>query len=276
MIDVHTHSMLNEHWGCEWHDHWQPVYGHAWTDTTPEAYDKAMEGVDLAFVFGITADAAGMKSPNDYIVDFCEKTTTNTVGFMALDPSSPQALEEMRDGISRGLRGIKLYPVLGLYDPRDEAYDPFYKLAAENGIILLWHMGASPSPAGKLELSNPLIVDEVARRHQGLTQIIAHLGHPWQRETMVVLRKNRHVFSDVSAAWARPIDGFRALLRAQEWGATDKLLFGSDYPIWTPTEAVAGIEEVAAMKVEGLPTVSREVVDRILHGDPREALGLTR
>lgn len=275
MIDVHTHAMLDKHWGCEWHDHWEPVYGYPWTNTTVEAYDAAMAGVDLAFVFGITANAAGMKTPNEFIADFCARTTTNTVGFMALDPSDPAALDEMRDGIGRGLRGIKLYPVLGLYDPRDTAFDPFYRLAADHGVIVLWHMGATPSPAGKLELSNPLLVDEVARRHPDLTQIIAHLGHPWQRETMIVLRKNRRVFSDVSASWARPIDGFRALLRAQEWGAADKLLFGSDYPIWTPAQAADGLREIAGMEVSGLPKVHPDVIEQLLHGDPRATLGLT-
>ena len=49
-----------------------------------------------------------------------------------------------------------------------------------------------------------------------------------------VLRKNRNVYSDVSASWARPMDGYLALARAQEWGAVPKLLFGSDYPLWTP------------------------------------------
>jgi predicted TIM-barrel fold metal-dependent hydrolase len=135
-------------------------------------------------------------------------------------------------------------------------------------------MGASPSPIGKLELSNPIYVDEVARRHPDLVQIIAHLGHPWQRETMVVIRKNRRVFSDVSASWARPADGYRALVRAQEWGVVDKLLFGSDYPIWTPQQAADGLREIAANRVEGMPAVSQELLDHLLHGDHRERLGL--
>jgi predicted TIM-barrel fold metal-dependent hydrolase len=135
-------------------------------------------------------------------------------------------------------------------------------------------MGASPSPIGKLELSNPIYVDEVARRHPDLVQIIAHLGHPWQRETMVVIRKNRRVFSDVSASWARPADGYRALVRAQEWGVVDKLLFGSDYPIWTPQQAIDGLREIAANRVEGMPTISQELIDHLLEGDHRERLGL--
>jgi hypothetical protein len=66
------------------------------------------------------------------------------------------------------------------------------------------------------------------------------LGDPDVLGQLVMLRKSRNVFADVSAAWARPYDGYRALVRAQEWGVVNKLLFGSDYPMWTPAEAVDG------------------------------------
>ncbi|QDW30626.1 amidohydrolase family protein [Arthrobacter sp. KBS0702] len=278
LLDVHTHAMNSCHWGHEWDDHWKPVYGYDWTDVTPAAYDAAMSegGVDVSFVFGVTARYAGMSTPNEFIADFVARCQSNVVGFMALDPTDPGALEQMQDGVQRGLRGIKCYPVLGLYDARDERFDPFYSAAADAGLVLLWHMGATPSPIGKLELSNPLVVDEVARRHPDLVQIIAHLGHPWQRETMAVLRKNRRVFSDVSAVWARPADGYRALVRAQEWGVVDKLLFGSDFPLWTPAQAQDGLKAVAAARVQGMPAISNELLDHVLHGDHLEMLGLTR
>lgn len=275
MIDVHTHSMLSAHWGTEWDEHWRPVYGTDAEEVTVEKYDEAMNGVDLALVFGLRATAAGVATPNEYIERFCAQTETNTIGFMALDPSDDDVLDQLADGVARGLRGIKLYPVLALFDPRDEAYDPFYRAADDAGLIVLWHMGATPSPVGDLSVSQPLVVDEVARRHPELTQIIAHLGHPWQRETVVTLRKNRRVFSDVSASWARPFDGYRALVRAQEWGVVDKLLFGSDFPIWTPAEAVAGLRALADIKPAGLPSIEPDTIEWLLDGDPRPVLGLT-
>jgi predicted TIM-barrel fold metal-dependent hydrolase len=274
LIDVHTHCLLGRHWGCEWHDHWQPVYGHEYPDIDPAEYDRAMKPVKAAFVFGLRATAAGVATPNDFVESFCARTKTNTIGFMSLDPTDPDVLEQLADGVSRGLRGIKLYPVLALFDPRDTRFDPFYQVAQDNGLVVLWHMGATPSPAGDLSVSNPLVVDEVARRHPGLTQIIAHLGHPWQRETIVTVRKNPRVFTDVSASWARPYDGFAALVRAQEWDVVGKLLFGSDYPLWTPAQAADGLRELAAMRPAGLPGIRTETVEHLLESDPRELLGL--
>jgi predicted TIM-barrel fold metal-dependent hydrolase len=276
MIDVHTHCHLAEHWGCEWHRNWQPVYGHEYADHSPADYDAAMSagGVELAFVFGLRASRAGVITPNEFVEDFCARTTTNTVGFMALDLSDPDVLEQLADGVARGLRGVKLYPVLAHFDPRDTAHDAFYRAATDAGLIVLWHMGATPSPEGRLDVSQPLVVDEVARRHPDLVQIIAHLGHPWQRETVVILRKNRNVFADVSASWARPMDGYLALARAQEWSVVPKLLFGSDFPLWTPTEAAAGLRELAAMRMSGMPAIEPDTIEWLLEGDPRVQLGL--
>ena len=275
ILDVHTHAMAAAHWGPEWTKNWEPVYHEPAHATTVEEYDAAMVDVDLTFVFGLRATRAGVATPHDWIADFVKRSQTNCVGFMALDPTDTDVLEQLRYGVGLGLRGIKLYPVLAHFDPRDEAFDPFYRAATEAGLIVLWHMGATPSPEGRLDVSQPLVVDEVARRHPGLTQIIAHMGHPWQRDTMVVLRKNRRVFSDVSACWARPADGHRALIRAQEWGVVGKLLFGSDYPIWTPAVAAAGVKALGEISSPlGAPGLSEETLDWILTGDQRPALGI--
>jgi uncharacterized protein len=276
MIDVHTHCLHHVHWGPEWDAHWKPVYGHEWTDVLPEAYDEAMAqgGVRLAFVFGMRATRVGVGMPNEFVAEFCAATETPTVGFMSLDLSDPDVLAQLADGVARGLRGVKLYPVLAGFDPREEKHDPVFTEITRLGLVVLWHMGATPSPAGDLSLSNPLLVDDVARRHPGLTQIIAHLGHPWQRETIVTVRKNRRVFADVSASWARPLDGYLALVRAQEWDVVDRLLFGSDYPMWTPREAADGFRALGEYGGAGLPRVAPETVERILEADPLAALGL--
>lgn len=276
MIDVHTHCHRPEHWGEEWVKNWQPVYGHEFVDQNPRDFDRDMRaaGVELAFTFGMRATRAGVITPNEHVEWFCEQTETPTIGFMALDLSDDDVMDQLRDGIARGLGGVKLYPVLAHFDARDPVHEPFFEAALDANLILLWHMGATPSPEGRLDLSHPLLVDDVARRFPALTQIIAHMGHPWQRETMVVLRKNRHVFSDVSASWARPMDGYLALARAQEWGAVDKLLFGSDYALWTPVAAVEGLRELVAARPQGFPVIKNETLEWLLDGDPREALGV--
>ena len=274
LVDVHTHFMRGAHWGSEWRDHWQPIYGHPWNDVTVLDYDRAMSDVDVALVFGIRATAAGIATPHEELARFCDSTRTNTIGFMALDPSDPDALEQMKYGVELGLKGVKLYPVLAHFDATDPAFGKFFEALIANRLPVLWHVGTTPSPAGDLKLSMPMMIDDVARRHPELVQIMAHMGHPWQRETLAILRKNHRVFADVSASWARPFDGFHALVRAQEWGVVDKLLFGSDFPLWTPAEAIQGLFEISELRSGGLPHVTTETVEQILDQEALTLLGL--
>lgn len=274
MIDVHTHCLLAKHWGPEWKDNWQPVYHHDYPDVSPAEFDEAMVGVDAAVVFGLRATAVGVATPNEYVEWFCATAKTKTVGFMSLDLCDDDVLDQLEDGVSRGLQGIKLYPVLARFDARDRKHDAFYAAVRRHGLALLWHMGATPSPAGDLALSQPLIVDDVARRYPDVKQVIAHLGHPWQRETLVVLRKNRNVYSDLSALWARPYDGYRALVRAQEWGVVDKVLFGSDFPLWTPADAAAQLREIGKLSAGNLPGIADDTLDQIFDAPTLSVLGL--
>src|SRR5690606_18879118 len=94
------------------------------------------------------------------------------------------------------------------------------------GLVLLWHVGGTASRIGRLAQSHPFMIDEIAVRHPELTQVMAHLGSPWQRDAVAVLRKNPRVFADVSGLWARPVDGSWALHLATEFGVAGKLLFG--------------------------------------------------
>lgn len=231
-------------------------------------------GVSTAIVFGVTALAVELDTPNDFVEDFCSRVEIETVPFMALDLADPSWETRFDDGVRRGFRGVKLYPTSALFDPSDVAHDRFYERADRHGLVLLWHQGATPNPQGRLAYSEPLLIDEVARRHPTLTQVIAHMAHPWQREAIVVARKNPRVFVDVSAAWARPTDGFPALVRAQEWGVVDKLLFGSDYPHWTPAEAVAGLLSLAARRPADMPHIDDATIEHLLERDHLSALGL--
>lgn len=273
LIDVHTHGLLPEHWGSEHKMHWEPAYGVPYPHVTPPMFDAAMTaaGVDVAIVFGLRATAVGVATPNTHIAQFCRAATTPTIAFSALDPTDPDWSDQLDEAIELGFQGVKLYPVLSLFDPAEPHFDRFYDRLARTGQKILWHMGATPSPRGMLRVSQPLILDEVARRHPSLTQIIAHMGHPWQRDTNVLLRKHPRVFADVSALGSRPLDGYLALRSAIEWNVVDKLLFGSDYPLWTPAAAIRALRAVPGYGGPDLPRVDPDVVEDILN---RDALAL--
>lgn len=276
LIDVHTHCHQPQHRGADWLETSKRAYGDRDWSFSPADYSRVMNeaGVSTAVIFGVTANAIDLKTPNDFVADFCSQVDLDTIPFMALDPTAPEFWDDFEDGCRRGFKGVKLYPVSALFDPTDTAYDRFYSRCSELGLVILWHMGATPNPNGSLVYSNPLVIDEVARRHPTLTQVIAHMGHPWQREAVIVIRKNVRVFADVSASWARPQDGFQALVRAQEWGVVDKLIFGSDFPHWTPAEAIEGLRSLAARRPHDMPHIEANTIEHLIDSDHLATLGL--
>ena len=88
--------------------------------------------------------------------------STPTIAFTALDPLDSNWREQLEEAIALGFKGVKLYPVLSLFDPLSPDFDEFYRTCTQHGLVLLWHMGATPSPQGRLSISQPLIIEEVA------------------------------------------------------------------------------------------------------------------
>lgn len=274
MIDVHTHHMTAADWGPEWDQNWAPAYHGPWPERSLEEFDSAMNEVDAAIVFGIRATRVGIASDNAAIARFCTQTESKTIGFMALDPSDTDVLDQFEEGLRLGLRGIKPYPVLARFYPADPAIASFYRAIEAPGVPLMWQVGPTPSRLGTIRYSTPLAIDEVAQEFPRIPQIVAHMGHPWQREAIAVLRKNPRVFADVSGQWSRPLEGYLALVRAQECSVVDRLLFGSDYPLWTPAEGVAGLWELTKLGGDSLPQVAPSTIDTIINADPLGSLGL--
>src|SRR5262249_28530064 len=142
---------------------WDERGGAAWPEVTAEEYEKAMEPVDRALVFGITAYALGISTPHEYVAGLVARNPKKYIGFMALDPSHPDAIRQMEQGVGEfGLKGIKLYPVMSLYNVADPQLHPFFQKAVDFGLPILTHMGASPATRGLLKYSQPLLVDELA------------------------------------------------------------------------------------------------------------------
>jgi predicted TIM-barrel fold metal-dependent hydrolase len=274
MIDVHTHCLTSAHWGPEHRLHWEPVYGQPWQDVTVDAFDAAMTGVEAALVFGIRATRAGVATPHRDVAEFCARSTARTIGFMALDPTDDDVLASLEEGAALGLRGVKLYPVLAGFRPDDPAGFPLYAECERRGLPILWHMGATPSAIGDLSVTQPLLIDGVARAFPELRQIIAHMGHPWFEDTVIVLRKNPHVYADVSGAFSRPHGAYRAFITAQEWGVMPKLLFGSDYPFWTPAQSAELLRSLAAQEMSPFPNIDRAQIEAIIERDALTLLGL--
>ena len=108
-----------------------------------------------------------------------------------------------------------------------------------------------------------------------LRMIVAHLGQPMMQETVMLMRKNENVFADLSARFHRRWQLYNGLRTAIEYGVTDRLLFGSDFPVMTTGEAARAFQAINDWG-DGvrLPPIPPDVIDGILYERPLELLGL--
>ena len=104
---------------------------------------------------------------------------------------------------------------------------------------------------------------------------MAHVGHPFSDECLVVIRKHPHVYADISALYYRPWQFYNTLIIAQEYKVTHKLLFGTDYPFAGGQASIDGLRNVNHIIGDsGLPRVTDETIDGILHRDALHLLGI--
>ena len=253
----------------------------AWPDvelggTLEEHRRDALDGVDVAVVLGFAAPAAGFVVPNDYVADYVATDPTRLLGFGSVDPSAPDALDELeRMHADLGLVGCKLAPIYQAVDPLSE---PFLRVCAElerRGLPLLIHQGTTFSRASSLAWARPAAIDELALRHPELRIVIAHLGHPFFDEAIAVIRRQPHVYADVSALVSRPWLLYHALVAACEYRVTHKLLFGTDFPFFTAKQTIEGLRAVTGEAFgPHLPVVPPALVDELLERPTLDLLGI--
>ena len=282
MIDIHSHVPTHrDHVPPDElivNDKWRPDRPVTATTTWAD-YAEAFAGVEVSVAFTIARNRSNVDPAlNDTVAAFVAADPSRRIGFLSIHPEVEGSLDELeRARTDLGLKGLKLGPNYQIFDPLGAAALLVYELAERHGLPILFHQGASPVREAPLRYAHPLLMDEIAIRFPELRVVMAHLGHPWQRETIVIIRKHPHVYADVSALFYRPWSFYEGLRLATEWGALDKLLFGSDFPIATPAETAAGLRRVNE-PIEGtrLPLVPLDRIEELIERDPLPLLGLER
>jgi predicted TIM-barrel fold metal-dependent hydrolase len=241
-----------------------------------DAHWTAMAPVDRAVVLGFRARHVGVLVPNEYVASYVARHPEKLIGFCSIDPHDADALEQFDHAIDGlGLRGLKVAPIYQNVHPADERFVALMARAEARGVPVLIHQGTTFCENVSLELANPVLLQPLALRFPGLRMVIAHMGHPWIAETLVLIRKHRHLYSDISALYYRPWQFYNALVLAMEYGVLDRLLFGTDYPFTTPAGTLDALRRVNDM-VAGtqLPRIPLDRIEALIQRDTLGLLGL--
>lgn len=232
-----------------------------------------MQDVDRAIIFTLSyGDTIGVSGSDETTADAVRRYPDKFVGFAYLDPRREDYMERLRYAVEElGLVGVKYGPIyngVALDDPR---MTPVYEYCVEHDLPLTMHMGTTYTRLYRAELGRPIHVEDVALRYPDLKLIMAHMGHPWYEDCVIVARKQPNVYAEISAIYYRQWQFYNVMMTIQEYQIADKVFFGSDYPFSTPAEGLAltrAVTEIGAGT--SLPRVSEEVVEQIIHSNPFE------
>ena len=279
IVDVHTHV-----WECPCHIGEQFIHdarvtaGEGYKDihVDLDKHWEAMQPVDRAVVLGFRARHVGVLVPNEYVAEYVSRHPDKLIGFCSVDPQDPDAIEQLDDSVQRlKLQGLKMGPIYQNVAPTDSRFRRLMGRAEELGIPVLIHQGTTFCANVSLEIANPIQLQPLALEFPRLRMVIAHMGHPWIDETLVLIRKNRNFYTDISALYYRPWQFYNALVSAMEYGVLDRLLLGSDYPFTTPESTMTALRKVNEM-VEGtrLPRIPEAKLEAMINRDTLDLLGI--
>ncbi len=252
-------------------------------------YYKDMEPVDKTFIFGIaprpwrpnervlrTGGWDSSLNHNDIAALTAQRNPDKCVPFMSLHPLDPNVNEEYDRCVGElGCKGIKLGPNYQDFDPTSPEAFRLYARLEHDGIPIIFHQGTSPMQEAPLTYAHPLTTEKVALAFPKLNMVLAHLAHPWQVDCLSVVRKHPNVWADVSAQFYRPWSFWEGMRKFHEWGATDKILFASDWPVTRPQDnidALRGLNRFAAD--HHLPGIPEDEIEGIINRDALDALGV--
>jgi len=185
---------------------------------------------------------------NDYILDSIARYPTRLVGFCGIQPrAGDAAIAEVERCAKAGARGIgEMRSDVQGFDLADKAImEPLVGAALKHGLILLTH---SSEPVGHQYTGKGSITPDVlysfVLNFPDLKLVCAHWGGglPFYALMPEVAAALTNVFFDTAATifLYRP----QIFEQVSHIIGSDKILFGSDYPLISPSRIIAQIESV--------------------------------
>lgn len=234
IIDVHTHVVEDPN---------DPL---AATGTRPLhllAMRTAAITQSVVLPIAKQGELAKTRAMNDFTLQFARDNPGRIIPFASVHPDDGEAaFAELARAAQAGARGLKLHPNTQHFDVKSPAVAALVAKAAELKLPVLFD-AYSPFDADEIGKFVQLAVS-----HPSAKLILAHMGGPHFPELIVfsILPKYglpRNTWFDLSAAaamYARSPFQEQLAFICRKLGI-DRVLFGSDFPLFQPAESLDAV-----------------------------------
>ncbi|MDR2650144.1 MAG: amidohydrolase family protein [Clostridiales bacterium] len=198
--------------------------------------------IDKFLIHSVAQKPEQIRNINNFIALQCEHNPDAFIGFGTLHIGAWNIAEEIDNIIALGLKGVKLHPdIQGFYIDDERMMNIFSLL--ENRLPVLIHAGDY-----RYDYSHPSRIARVIDSFPKLTVIAAHFGGWSIFDLALEYLEHRFCYLDVSSSMM-----FLGNRRSEEliraYGA-NRILFGSDYPMWDPASELERFQSLNISNAE--------------------------
>ena len=190
-------------------------------------------GIDFMIVQSVATTPKQVKSINEFIAREVANSGGKMLGLGTLHPDSEDIKGDIAHLKELGLKGVKLHPDIQAFKLDDYRCLKIYELMEKEDLVLLLHTGDS-----RYDYSNPNRLIPILETYTNLKVIGAHFGgySIWD-EAIKVLPHHDNFYVDCSSSFPFIKDKNKAVELIKAYGE-DRVLFGTDYPMWSPKEEI--------------------------------------
>lgn len=196
---------------------------------TAEGLLDACKGTPIKrfIVHSVATRADQVRSINDFIADECAAHPEFT-GFMTLHQDTEDIEEEIACAVSCGLRGIKLHPDTQRVNMDDPRLMRIYE-TAEGRLPIIMHTGDY-----RYDFSHPRRMKRVLETFPNLVVDAAHFGGWSIFDLGLEYLEDARCYVDISSSME--FLGMRRTVELCRAYGCDRVMFGSDFPMWQPKD----------------------------------------
>lgn len=200
-------------------------------------------GIGHFVIQSVATSPKQVSSINHFIAGAVATGGGKFTGLGTLHPDSEDIEADVNEILSLGLHGVKLHPDIQRFGIDENRVHAIYELC-EGRLPILMHTGDS-----RFDYSNPNRMEPILSRYPKLTVIGAHFGgwSVWEEATARLAKYENFLVDCSSSLYAMPPARARELIMAY---GTDRVLFGTDYPMWYPEVEIARLMEVELTDAE--------------------------
>ena len=189
-------------------------------------------GISKCVVHSVATRPEQVGSINNFIAETVASSDGRLTGLGTLHPDSVDQRADVQHLVDLGLKGVKLHPDIQQFKIDDYRCLKIYELCEEYGLPILMHTGDK-----RYDYSNTNRLIPILETYTDLTIIGAHMGgwSLWDEASKELCGiKNLYVDCSSTMYWV-PLEKTAEIIR--RYGA-DRVLFGTDYPMWDPRTEV--------------------------------------